>query len=184
MRKLLIAIILCVAVGNTTYSQQESLKKIDSKYFKNLYKVDDDLYRSEQPSKKGFRDVELLGVKTVLNFRRLWDNTKKAKDFNFNLVNHPLKAKLLDESSIIDVLNIIQNSEKPILIHCWHGSDRTGAIVAAYRIVFDNWSKEDAIAEFKIKDLGYHYKMYPNLEVLLKNLDIEKIKSELKKRKE
>jgi protein tyrosine/serine phosphatase len=183
MQKLLIALMLCVGMVNTIYPQQGSLEKIDSKHFKNLYKVDNDLYRSEQPSKKGFQEIESLGVKTILNFRRLWDNTKKAKNFNFNLVNLPLKAKLLNEDDIVKALSIIQNSEKPVLVHCWHGSDRTGAIVAAYRILFDNWSKENAIAEFRIKDLGYHYKMYPNLEVLLQNLDVEKIKIELEKRK-
>lgn len=183
MQKLLIALIFCVGVANTVYSQQEDLKKIEAKHFKNLYKVDNDLYRSEQPSKKGFKDTEVMGVKTVLNLRRLWNNTKKAKNFNFNLVNLPLKAKLLNEDDIVKALSIIQNSEKPVLVHCWHGSDRTGAVVAAYRIVFNNWSKEDAIAEFKIKDLGYHYRMYPNLLVLLNDLDVEKIKTELAKTK-
>ena len=45
---------------------------------------------------------------------------------------------------------------------------------------YDNWTKEQAIEEFQQDNLGYHYKMYPNLLVLLKNLDVEKMKNQLK----
>ena len=149
MRKLLIAIVFCIGVVNVSYSQANTLTKVASKQFKNLYKINDVLYRSEQPSKKGFKEIELIGVKTILNLRRLRNNTKKAKDFNFNLVHHPIKTKELNESDILKALKVIQNSEHPVLVHCWHGSDRTGTIIAAYRMVFDNWSKEQAINEFQ-----------------------------------
>jgi protein tyrosine/serine phosphatase len=179
MRKLLIAIVFCIGVVNVSYSQANTLTKVASKQFKNLYKINDVLYRSEQPSKKGFKEIELIGVKTVLNLRRLRNNKKKAKDFNFNLVHHPIKTKELNESDILKALKIIKNSEHPVLVHCWHGSDRTGTIIAAYRLVFDNWSKKQAINEFQKENLGYHYNMYPQLLVLLKNLDVKKIKRQL-----
>ena len=179
MKKLFIVIVFCIGAVNANYSQESSLTKVTSKHFKNLYKINDVLYRSEQPSKKGFKDLELIGVKTILNLRRLRNNKKKAKDFNFNLVHHPIKTKQLNENDIIEALKVIQNSEQPVLVHCWHGSDRTGTIIAAYRILIDNWSKEQAIKEFRKEALGYHFKMYPQLLVLLKNLDIPKLKGQL-----
>ena len=179
MKKLLIAIVFCIGVVNASYSQESTLTKIASKQFKNLYKINDVLYRSEQPSKKGFKEIELIGVKTILNLRRLRNNKKKAKGFNFNLVHHPIKTKELNESDILKALKVIQNSEQPVLVHCWHGSDRTGTIIAAYRMVIDNWSKKQAIEEFQKENLGYHYNMYPQLLVLLKNLDVTKLKGQL-----
>ena len=179
MKKLLLAMVFFISVVNFNYAQEETLKKIESKHFKNLYEINDVLYRSEQPSKKGFKEMELMGVKTILNLRRLRNNTKKAKDFNFILVHHPIKTKILNEDDILNALRVIQNSVKPVLVHCWHGSDRTGTIIAAYRMVIDNWSKELAIEEFQKDKLGYHYKMYPNLLVLLKNLDVQKMRNEL-----
>ncbi|WP_158850159.1 dual specificity protein phosphatase family protein [Algibacter sp. L1A34] len=179
MKKLLIVMVFFISVVNFNYAQEETLKKIESKHFKNLYEINDVLYRSEQPSKKGFKEMELMGVKTILNLRRLRNNTKKAKDFNFILVHHPIKTKILNEDDILSALRVIQNSVKPVLVHCWHGSDRTGTIIAAYRMVIDNWSKELAIEEFQKDKLGYHYKMYPNLLVLLKNLDVQKMRNEL-----
>jgi protein tyrosine/serine phosphatase len=180
MRKLLIATVFCIGVLNASYSQDSTLKKVASKHFNNLFKINDVLYRSEQPNKKGFKEIELIGVKTILNLRRLRNNTKKAKDFNFNLVHHPIKTKQLNESDILKALKVIKNSKQPVLVHCWHGSDRTGTIIAAYRMIIDNWSKEQAIKEFQKENLGYHYNMYPNLLVLLKNLDVQKIKEQLK----
>jgi len=179
MRKLIIVIVVCIGGVNYNYAQEVRLQKVATNHFKNLYKLNDALYRSEQPNKKGFKEIELIGVKTILNLRRLRDNTKKAKDFNFNLVHYPIKTKALNEEDIYNALRIIKNAEQPVLVHCWHGSDRTGTIIAAYRMVIENWSKEDAIHEFQLDHLGYHYKMYPNLLVLLNTLDVEKMKNRL-----
>lgn len=179
MRKLVLVVVFCLAVLPGFYAQESALKKVVSKHFKNLYAVNSLLFRSEQPSKKGFKEIELLGVKTILNLRRLRDDTKKAKDFNFELVSYPIKTKALDEEDLFNVLAVIKNAEQPVLVHCWHGSDRTGTVVAAYRMVVENWSKERAIEEFKQDYLGYYEKMYPNLLVLLQNLDVEKMKVKL-----
>ena len=151
---------------------QDFCSQVECKYLDNLYQVNDSLYRSEQPSRKGFVELEKLGVKTVLNFRRLWKDDRKARDTNIDLVWMPLKAKELNEEQLLEALKVIHEAEKPVLIHCWHGSDRTGAISAAYRIVFEGWSKERAIEELRIEALGYHEDWYPNVVALLQDLDV------------
>lgn len=90
-----------------------------------------------------------------------------------------MNAGEVTENQLIQALRIIKNRKGPILIHCWHGSDRTGVTVAAYRIIFNNWTKEQAVDEMVNGGTGYHSTFYPNLVVLLKNLNIEKIKKEL-----
>ncbi len=160
-------------------AQPNVAEKVTITRLKNLYKISDDVYRSEQPNKNEFERLEDYGIKTVLNFRRLKENSRKAKGTQLQLERLPLRAAEIDEEDIINALQIINNAEKPILIHCWHGSDRTGVVSAAYRIVFDNWSKEQAIKEFRQPQFGYHEKWYPNLVELLNNLDVPKIKSSL-----
>ncbi|WP_282054202.1 fused DSP-PTPase phosphatase/NAD kinase-like protein [Maribacter luteus] len=141
--------------------------------------MNDSLYRSEQPSRKGFKDLEALDVKTVINLRR-WDkNRRKADGTELQLVNLPLKAGKLTEDQIIMALKAIQVAESPVLIHCWHGSDRTGAVIAAYRIIFEDWTKENAIEELRYGYFGYHEKMYPNIVTLLQNLNVGHIKEDL-----
>jgi hypothetical protein len=51
-------------------------------------------------------------------------------------------------------LTTIANSPKPILVHCQHGADRTGFMVAIYRIVIEDWSKE--AAECELLNGGYN----------------------------
>ncbi|WP_052825928.1 dual specificity protein phosphatase family protein [Neotamlana nanhaiensis] len=153
--------------------------KQESRNFKRFYKVSDSIYRSEQPSKKGFSEIETMGIKTVLNFRRKWDDSNKAKHTDLILKHVKLKSKTLTEAEVLQVLKIIDKAEKPLLIHCWHGSDRTGVMIAAYRIIFENWSKTDAINEFRKSEFGYHENWYPNLIDILNNLNVSKIQSDL-----
>ncbi|WP_397446531.1 dual specificity protein phosphatase family protein [Polaribacter sp. R77954] len=179
MKKYFLAIFCGISILQITHAQVNQYQKVASKHFKNLYKINDVLYRAEQPSKKGFKELEAMGIKTILNLRRLRNDTKKAKATNLKLKHISIKTKILDEEDIIQALKIIKNEEQPVLVHCWHGSDRTGTIVAAYRMVFDNWTKEAAITEMKYKAFGYHEKMYPNLLVLLENLDVKKLQQQL-----
>ncbi|WP_405567204.1 dual specificity protein phosphatase family protein [Polaribacter sp. Asnod6-C07] len=180
MKKYLLCIACCISMLQITQAQVNKYQKVTSKNFNNFYKISDDLYRAEQPSKKGFKELEALGIKTILNLRRLRNDNNKAKATNLKLEHIAIKTKILDEDDIIKSLKIIKNEEQPVLVHCWHGSDRTGTIVAAYRMVIQNWSKEDAIAEFRYKPFGYHEKMYPNLLVLLQNLNVKEIQQQLK----
>ncbi|MBQ4915027.1 dual specificity protein phosphatase family protein [Maribacter sp. MMG018] len=159
--------------------QEGASEKIASDHFHNLYQVSDGLYRSEQPSKKGMRELEAMGIQSILNLRRQKTDEKKLKDSDLHLDRIPLKASKLDEADIFKALSLIQQAEKPVLVHCWHGSDRTGAIVAAYRMVFDNWAKERAIAEFTEDRFGYHQGRFPNLIGLLESLDVELLKKKL-----
>ena len=74
---------------------------------------------------------------------------------------------------------MIKSAKKPVLLHCWHGSARTGAISAAYRIVFEDWDKKEAIKELRTEDFGYHENWYPNVVTLMENLDVASLKKEL-----
>ncbi|MEO0901905.1 MAG: dual specificity protein phosphatase family protein [Bacteroidota bacterium] len=173
--------LLIIALNNygQEQKQREQLQKIQSRHFKRLYSLNDSVYRSEQPSKKGFKELEKLGIKTSITFRRNKDDSKKARETGLSLVHIPLKTAELNESDIVESLKAIQNAEKPVLVHCWHGSDRTGAIMAAYRVVFENWSKEKAISELRRPELGYHEKWYPNVVDLISSLNPVEIKKEI-----
>lgn len=85
----------------------------------------------------------------------------------------------MSQDDILHALTIIKNTQTPLLIHCWHGSDRTGTIVAAYRIVFQNWSKAQAIDEMIHGGYGYHRSIYPQLIVLIHKLDTPAMKKSL-----
>lgn len=123
--------------------------------------------------------MEALGINTSITFRRNKDDLKKARGTGLKLVHIPLKTSELTEDDLIKALRAIKVAKKPVLVHCWHGSDRTGAIMAAYRVVFENWSKKDAISELRRPELGYHENWYPNVIDLISDLNERQIAKDL-----
>ena len=170
-------ILLCTL---SIHSQEVKSKAVSPEHVKRFFKVSENLFRSSQPSKKGFIELEKKGIQTVINLRRLKDDKRKARHTNLILEHIRLKTKEINENDIFEVLKAIQKAKKPILIHCWHGSDRTGVVTAAYRVIYENWTKEQAIEEFRQAKFGYHEKWYPNLLTLISNLNVQKIRTDLK----
>lgn len=154
-------------------------QKIELKPLYNLYKVDENLYRSEQPTKEGMLSLETFGIKSIVNVRNLKSDKSEGKKTHLNLYKKRINTWTIKYSEVIDALILIQKSPKPVLIHCKHGSDRTGCIVAAYRMAFLNWSKEEAINEFQLGGFGYHADAFPNVLRLLENIDVSILKKDL-----
>ncbi|MDR0658164.1 MAG: dual specificity protein phosphatase family protein [Mediterranea sp.] len=174
-RYLFLLSILCTAT--IAFAQQLPAGKItlpDSK-LDNLYKVDEGVYRSEQPDKKDFQALEAFGIKEVLNLRRFHSDDDEAEGTNITLHRLKTNAHSISEQQVVEALKIIRNRRGPILIHCLHGSDRTGAVLAMYRIVFQNYTKDEAIEEMTEGGFGFH-RIYGNIVQLIKKADIERIK--------
>jgi tyrosine-protein phosphatase SIW14 len=148
-------------------------------HFSNLYRVDDGVYRSEQPDEEAVSDLQHLKIKQILNLREYHEDGGEVGKSNFILDRVPMDAGKVTETQIVQALKIIQHRQGPILIHCWHGSDRTGTTIAAYRIIFNHWTKAQALDEMIHGGYGYHASFYPNLVELVKNFNIEKMRTEL-----
>lgn len=147
--------------------------------FKNLHKVSDKLYRSEQPSKESVADLLSLNISAVINLRRFHSDSDDVNNENIALHTIKVNTREMTEDQIYEALSIIKMSETPVLVHCWHGSDRTGTIVAAYRLVFQGWTKKDAVDEMVNGDFGFHEKYFQNLINLLEGLDVADLKQRL-----
>jgi tyrosine-protein phosphatase SIW14 len=145
----------------------------------NVFKVDSDIFRSEQPDNKVFTELSKFGLREVLSLRKYNSDKRNARRTDLTLHRLKLSAGEVSEDDLIAALAIIQKRQGPLLIHCWHGADRTGAVVAAYRIVFNQWSKEEALDEMVNGGHGYHATFYPNLVQLIQDLDVEKIRKAL-----
>lgn len=145
----------------------------------NFYRIDDGVYRSGQPTADNFRDLERFGIREVLNLRNWHDDQKEALNCSVQLHHLKTRASKIDENDIIKALTIIKNRKGPILFHCWHGSDRTGAVAAMYRIIFQGWSKYDAIHEMTEGGFGFHNQFRQIID-MINRADIEAIKLSIK----
>jgi len=144
----------------------------------NFHKVDDGVYRSDQPSGKDFKALEKYGIREILNMRRFHSDTKKAEGTSLFLHHIRTHAHSISKDELIEAMRIIKNRKGPILIHCYHGSDRTGAVVALYRMVFQNIPVEKAIEEMNNGGYGHH-KIFINIPSTLQKIDIHKVRQDL-----
>lgn len=121
----------------------------------NLHRVSDELYRSAQPSEEGMAQLEKLGIKTVINLRALHKDDELEKT-HLGSEQIALWSWNLDEEADERFFALLDKSPKPVLVHCWHGADRTGALCARYRVEKQGWSAEDAITEMMRGGFGFH----------------------------
>jgi protein tyrosine/serine phosphatase len=143
----------------------------------NCFRVSADLLRCEQPEPKDIADLRALGVKSILNLRRHNTDPKELERAGFKLLLQRMEADDLAVDDLVAALRIIRDAPKPVMVHCWHGSDRTGSVVAAYRIVFQGWTREAALDELRHGGFGYHEKWFPNIITLFETLDVEKLRA-------
>ena len=82
------------------------------------------------------------------------------------------------QDDLVTAMQIIRDRKGPLLFHCWHGSDRTGAVAAMYRMVFQHVPKQHAIDEMVEGIFGFHM-IFDNIIDTIDEADIEHIRQEL-----
>ena len=118
----------------------------------NFGRVNDHLYRGAQPDAAGLDGLKILGVKTIICLRMtndLWRLEKdRAGSNGMTFINIPLKGLgRPGDGEVARALALIENSPDPVFVHCEHGCDRTGALIACYRIAHDHWTATAAQKE-------------------------------------
>ncbi len=145
----------------------------------NLYQVSDTLYRGAQPDRNGFENLKKLGIKTVVNLRSLHSDQELLSGLGIRYISIPINTWDVLEEQVLEFLRIVKQADaSPVFVHCQHGADRTGTMIAAYRIVEQNWEKERAIREMTYGGYNYH-PLWKGLPNFLNNLDIESIRRKL-----
>lgn len=177
----LFVLFVALVLSASGHSQNPGAVKtvIPGSGLQNLYFIDKGVYRSEQPTDADFKAMEKYGIREVLNLRNRHSDDDEATGTNLKLHRVKAKAHAIDDELLIEALRIIQNRKGPIVIHCRHGSDRTGAVCAMYRILFQGVSKEKAIQEMTEGGFGFH-SIYKNIIRVIREADVERIKKELR----
>lgn len=144
----------------------------------NFYKVSEALYRSAQPTAEGFRSLKELGIVTVVNLRSFHSDRRAIGSTGLAYEHTYMKAWHPERKEIVRFLQIVTDPRRtPVLVHCQHGSDRTGAMTAVYRIAVQGWSKEAAVQEMTSDKFGFH-RVWTNLPEWIHDLDIAAIRAE------
>lgn len=144
----------------------------------NLYRVDDGLWRSALPLQPDAATLRALGIHTVVNLRPRSDPPWFV-DADIAIRHVGIDTWDVDEAQVLEVLRIaIDPAQRPVLIHCTHGADRTGLMIAAYRMVVQGWAEQDAEREMIRGGYGYHL-VWINLPWVLRRLEVATMRREL-----
>jgi len=155
--------------------KEEWAKPLNKPGLPNLHKVSDDLYRGAQPTAQGMKQLKQMGVKTVINLRSFHSDRDKIGETGLAYEHMYVKAWHPEDKEVVRFLQIVTDPDRiPAFVHCQHGADRTGTMCAIYRIVVEDWSREEAIEEMIEGGFGYH-KIHANLPKYIRRLDLDDI---------
>jgi protein tyrosine phosphatase (PTP) superfamily phosphohydrolase (DUF442 family) len=182
----LAAVGLLPVVLRTTESAPEETRpapwaeKLDLPGLPNLHKVNAGLYRGAQPTAEGIEQLKKLGVRAIVNLRSGHSDKNLLGKSSIVVEDIPTTPLGITEDDVVRFLRIATDRRRqPVFVHCQHGADRTGTMCAAYRVVVDGWTKQQAIDEMTKGGFGFH-PVWSNLPKFIEKLDVEKVKAKLK----
>jgi protein tyrosine/serine phosphatase len=130
----------------------------------NFQKVDDHVYRGAQPTPEGFSNLSKLGIKVVVDLREPGDRSafenKVVTSAGMKYVSVPMYGmETPSNESVQKVLALLEdNSSGPVFVHCKRGADRTGGVIACYRIEHDGWKNAKALVEARSMGMSWFQK--------------------------
>ena len=123
-------------------------------HIRNFDRVNDHIYRSGEPFTVGLQELGALGIKRVIDLREKSTATAFEQEIleklgiqYTNIPFAPFSAP--SDAQIQSVLKLLNDDPSPVLVHCRRGKDRTGTVIACYRIQHDGWDNRRALAEAK-----------------------------------
>lgn len=129
-------------------------------FWHNFEKVSEGVYRSNHPDHARFEAYAAMGIKTILNLRGI----TKQPHYLFEaescerlglilLTVHMSARKAPQKAKLIDLMDAFDTIERPFLIHCKSGADRTGLVAALYLMIVDGQSLAKARAQLSFRYL-------------------------------
>lgn len=140
----------------------------------NLGKVSPQLFRGAQPNLSDLAELKKLGVTTIVDLRSESSHTReqellRAESLGLHFVSIPVGAFSSPSSAQVAQFFALlrQSPRETIFVHCRFGHDRTGVFIATYRIAFDHWTAEQALAEMNA--FGFNHTLHPSMSAFVRD---------------
>jgi len=143
-----------------------------------LYQIAPNLYRSALPDTQSIALLKSLGIVTIVNLYQQSDSNWLPESSGIRQIHLPLRLGNMDDEDSLRVLRHIRaaQADGAVLLHCRHGQNRTGLVAALYRVVYQGWSKEEAMEEMR---QGFGKRGMKHGIAYLQEVDIDALKQAL-----
>jgi protein tyrosine/serine phosphatase len=115
--------------------------------------VSEQLSRGAQPENSGFVELKKLGIDIVVNLRHETDwiarERKLVEAQGMRYVSIPWRGRQNPSTEqVAQFLDVLRdNPDRKVFVHCQRGAERTGVMVASYRMSRERWTPERALTE-------------------------------------
>jgi protein tyrosine/serine phosphatase len=124
----------------------------------NFWEIAPGVYRSNQPTRRRFEKYKRMGIHTVINLRgedkfaHYLFEREICADLGLKLVNVKMQARKAPTVAMLtELIAAMRAAEKPFMIHCKSGADRTGIGAAVYLMVIEGRPVSEAKKQLSIK---------------------------------
>ena len=122
-------------------------------HIRNLGQVNDHILRGAQPEEQGLRELASNHVTMVIDLREpgavVEAERRTVEGLGMRFIHVPLPAATAPSpQALARVLRLLTPDDNAkIFVHCLRGKDRTGTVIACYRIQHDGWPPHRALSE-------------------------------------
>ncbi len=124
----------------------------------NTHRLSDEAWRANQPSPRRIARLAKMGIRSLLNLRGpsafavyLFEQEACA-EHGLNLVDHPIDAyQLSSREAYLRLFELFDTIEKPFVMHCKSGADRSGLAAAFYLLDQKNLPIEQAQRQLSLR---------------------------------
>ncbi|AOJ35728.1 dual specificity protein phosphatase family protein [Burkholderia metallica] len=143
----------------------------------NLHRITPTLYRSAQLSRADVPELQKLGIRKVISFRSFHSDDAILAGTQIRMQRIRINTWDIRDEDMVTALKALRTADQdgPVLIHCQHGADRTGLVSALYRMVYQGWTREQALDELQHGGYGFH-PIWQNITNYLMHVDVERLR--------
>lgn len=154
----LLAVVLAAQTGGAEPRRTPARRLASVPGLANVAEVAPRIYRGSAPSAAGLESLKGMGIRTLVNLRHYHGTTEeqRCRERGIDYVRIVLESSdAPNDDDVRHFLRVVTDpARQPVYVHCWRGRDRTGVMIAAYRMAVQGWPRDAALQE--MEDFGFY----------------------------